>query len=135
MRKRTFWLSYIIAMFVVIMTMTKCTPALAANKPPCKIDTCLVNTESIQAFYIKTNQSTGKENRFMIYSDADQGIDDLIPIASSVYEYIMTCHATKVAPHLGIVFKNNIPSRVIKYRKMGCKPQKLPGKLIIYKKK
>lgn len=133
--KKLFWLGYITALLISLIGMAKCTHAHATPPKVIKMDTCHVNTESITAFYVKTSVKTGKDSYFMIYQDADQNIDDLIPLANSVYEYCMTCNAMKIAPHLGIVFKNNTPSRVIKYRKMGYRPKKFSGHVTIYKKK
>lgn len=133
MKKRTFWLLYVVFLFTLLIGMARCTKASAAIPKTVSLDTCHVNIESIQGFYIKTNDK-GKESYLMVYDDPRQNIDDLIPVSQSVYEYIMTCSAMKIAPHLGIVFRNNQPTRVIKYRKQGYRPQKLSN-IKIYKKR
>lgn len=136
--KKLFWLLYITAVLIAVCAITKCTTCKAetlSDKVFHKIDTCHVNVENIEAFYITTNEKTGKDRYFIAYCDVDQGIDDLIPISTSLYEYVMTCHAMKIAPHLGVVFRDNTPSRIIKYRKMGYYPKKLPETLKIYRRK
>lgn len=135
MKRRTFWLLYVVFLFAMLFSMARCTSAKAENTPTnqVKADTFHVHTESITGFYVKTT-SKGTETYQMIYDDADQGIDDIIPVPKNVYEYIMTCSAMKIAPHLGIVYKNNRHTKVVKYNRRGYKPQKL-GKITIYKKK
>lgn len=126
MERRIFWILYVVLILWLIFTTVD-----ACAQKKCTTDTCHVNTESITAFCIKTTDK-GKNQYFVVYDDLDQGISDIIPMSTNVYEYVLTCDQMKIAPKLGIVFKNNTPVRIIKYKKIGVNPKRL-GKITVYK--
>lgn len=107
-----FWL---ITMFLVTLIILLClaTKSMAANTA--KVDTILCKTECIVKF-VSVNTKSNKEKTYVIYKDEKNNIEELIPVSTSVLEYITLCRQNGIKPNLGIRLKNNQITSIIKYK-------------------
>ena len=80
-------------------------------------DTVYCDQACIQKYVQIPNQNTGKIKTYALYKDTANKISELIPVSSSVYEYVQTCIKYGIEIHLGIRLKNGQILSLIRYKK------------------
>ncbi len=102
-------------LFLLLVLLVVSTRACAQTRQPAVIDTMACNYTSIQKF-VETTTSTGKPKIYAVYNDEHQGISDLIPVSSTVYNYITVCIKNNVTPSLAIRLRNGVITGIIRYK-------------------
>ena len=107
---------------IVCLLLFQIAIAQAVTKTTAKIDTCICWNNDITCIYTLYQKNTKGQTtikHYAKYVNDDQNVCDLITLPKNVYDYIILCYQTNVHAYLGIVFKNNTPQRIVKYRKAG----------------
>ena len=104
-----------IVAFVTLLIILLCLAAKSMAANIAKVDTILCKTECMVKF-VSINTKSNKEKTYVIYKDEKNNIEELIPVSTSVLEYITLCKQNGIKPHLGIRLKNNQITSIIKYK-------------------
>lgn len=114
------WLKIVIVFTIIIMLLgfatVNCSAQTTVVRQKAVYDTVYCNTENIKKFVEIPNERTGKTKIYAVYKDVQNGIDELIPVTQTVYEYINVCKSNGVQPSLGIKLRNNQISSLIKFK-------------------
>lgn len=106
----------IAAILMVVGAATCC-----AQKQPAVLDTVQCKPEYIVK-YITSQTKSGNTTYRAIYVDKEIGIEEIIPVSKSVWQYIADCKSNSIQPSLGIKLKNGEISSIIrlktKYRRI-----------------
>ena len=87
----------------------------AQTKQTTTIDTVVCKVSCIQKI-VEISNTNGKVKTFAVYIDKDNNIDELIPVSSSVLDYVKLCNQNSITPTLGIRLRNGQISSIIRYR-------------------
>lgn len=102
-----FWISWILLIVVLLLTVPKC--HAQSDTIPAKLS-CIKNT-------VITTTTSGTDRIFVVYSDEDEDIQDMIYVSKSVYNYMEMCKKNGIRPSLGIRFKNGQIVSIVRYKK------------------
>lgn len=107
----------IIAVILMILGAATC----CAQKQQADIDTVICKVQCIQKYIPHTTKS-GNVSYKVIYIDKEAGVQEIIPVSKSVYQYIQECKEYGFEPQLGIKLRNGEISSIIrlktKYRRV-----------------
>ena len=104
-----FWAGVII--ICLLLFLSKC----HLHAQTAQLDTIMCKVECITKY---VTRSTGKTTRiYAVYKDARAGIEDIIPVSKTVYEYIVTCSDNGIKPSLGIRLRNGQISSIVKFKR------------------
>lgn len=92
---------------VLLMVAVKCNAQ--CDTIPCKPE-CIKNT-------VITTTQKGTDRIYVVYSDEETDIQDMIYVSKSVYEYMELCKKNKIVPQLGIRFKNGQITSIVRYKR------------------
>ena len=114
------WLKIVIVFTIIIMLLgfatVNCSAQTVTVRQKAVYDTMYCNTENIKKFVEIPNERTGKTKIYAVYKDVQNGIDELIPVTQTVYEYINVCKSNGVQPSLGIKLRNNQIGSLIRFK-------------------
>lgn len=102
-----FWIGLILVIITLLFTMPKC--HAQSDTIPCKVE-CIKNT-------VVTTTTKGTDRIYVVYSDEQSDIQDMIYVSKSVYNYMEMCKKNKIVPSLGIRFKNGQIVAIVRYKK------------------
>lgn len=106
----------IAAILIVIGAATCC-----AQKQSVTLDTVQCKPECIVK-YVTSQTKSGNTTYRAVYIDKEVGVQEIIPVSKSVWQYIADCKSNGIQPSLGIKLKNGEISSIIrlktKYRRV-----------------
>lgn len=107
------WLFTLITIILLLLISVKC--CAQTTKQTTTIDTVVCKVSCIQKI-VEISNTNGKVKTFAVYIDKDNNIDELIPVSSSVLDYVKLCNQNSITPTLGIRLRNGQISSIIRYR-------------------
>ena len=107
------WLFTLITIILLLLLSVKC--CAQTTKQTTTIDTVVCKVSCIQKI-VEISNTNGKVKTFAVYIDKDNNIDELIPVSSSVLDYVKLCNQNSITPTLGIRLRNGQISSIIRYR-------------------
>ncbi len=103
-----FWVGLLI-FILMLFTATRCSATNA------KIDTVECNNACIiKLVQINKEKST---KIYVVYVDKKRGINDLIPMSKTAYEYYSTCRRNNIEPSLGLKLRDGYIVSIVKRKK------------------
>lgn len=103
-----FWVGLLL-LVLLLFAVSKCSAANA------KVDTVACNnTCIIKLVQINKEKST---KIYAVYVDKKHGINDLIPMSKTVYEYYSTCRRNNIEPSLGLKLRDGYIVSIVKRKK------------------
>lgn len=100
-------LCIIVVMIVYLSFPTKC--HAQTDTIPCRVE-CIKK-------YTLQQTSKGTDRIYMLYSDEENDIQDLIYVPKTTYDYIEMCQKNKIAPQIGIRFRNGQITSIVRYKR------------------
>ena len=107
------WLLTLIIIILLLLLSIKC--CAQTTRQTTTIDTVVCKVSCIQKI-VEISNTNGKVKTFAVYIDKDNNIDELIPVSSSVLDYVKLCNQNSITPTLGIRLRNSQISSIIRYR-------------------
>jgi len=107
------WLLTLIIIILLLSLSIKC--CAQTTKQTTTIDTVVCKVSCIQKI-VEISNTNGKVKTFAVYIDKDNNIDELIPVSSSILDYVKLCNQNSITPTLGIRLRNGQISSIIRYR-------------------
>lgn len=99
---------------IVICLLIICTHRCSAQAA--RVDTMICKVECIHKL-IEQQSTNGKSSQyFAVYEDKSIGFSEIIPVSKNVVDYIQYCKEYRIKPNLGIILKNGVISRIVRYK-------------------
>lgn len=99
---------------IVICLLIICTHRCSAQTA--RIDTMICKVECIHKLIEQPSTNGKSSHYFAVYEDKSIGFSEIIPVSKNVVDYIQYCKEYRIKPNLGIILKNGVISRIVRYK-------------------